>query len=229
MSAKIAFRVLTSYIQNEHDSGGYMSRKILIPVVVFLLIGSAQAGQIEISPFIGYTFGGGFDVTDVELARINFKSGTSFGVSAGYVFKERFQVEFMWHRQNTQLVGELLELNEEIPLADASLDQYQGNFLYHFGQPENPLRPFVLAGIGASHLDPDDNFDGLTKISYGFGGGIKYFFSPKFGLRLQGRYTPTYISSEDNQVICDPFGCFIGTERNYINQAEFTGGVFFRF
>jgi opacity protein-like surface antigen len=123
----------------------------------------------------------------------------------------------------------LLDTDAEIPLADANLDQYHANFLYHFGQPENPLRPFLLGGVGASHLDPDGSFEGFTKVSYAVGGGIKYFFTKKVGLRLQGRYTPTYITSEDNQVICDQFGCFIGTDRKYINQAELTAGAFFRF
>src|SRR5262245_27113265 len=185
-----------------------MFRKVQIAVILFLLAGSAQlrAGEIEISPFIGYTFGGGFDVTDVELAVIDLDSGVSFGASAGYVFKERFQVEFMWNRQKTELVGKLLELDEEIPLADANLDQYHANFLYHFGQPGKPLRPFVLAGVGASRLDPGGNFEGFTKVSYGVGGDVKYFFSEKFGRGLQGRYTPTYISPYANQVICDHFG-----------------------
>lgn len=208
-----------------------MLRKFLIAIVFFILFGSAPlwAGQIEISPFIGYTFGGGFDVTDLELARIDLKSGTSFGVSAGYVFKERYQLEFMWNRQDTALVGKLLDTDQDFPLADAKLDQYHVNFLYHFGQPSNPLRPFVLGGVGASRLNPDGDFDGFTKISYGIGGGIKYFFTEKAGVRMQGRYTPTYISSKDNQVICDQFGCFLGTERKYINQFELTAGAFFRF
>jgi opacity protein-like surface antigen len=195
------------------------------------MTGSSElwAGEIEISPFVGYRFGGGFDVNDLELAKIDLKSGVCFGATAGYIFKERFQVEFMWNRQKTQLEGELLESGNKVPLADANLDQYQGEFLYHFGQETDPLRPFLLAGVGASHLDPEGGFNGFTKVSYGVGGGIKYFFTKKFGLRLQGRYTPTYISSEDNQVICDQFGCFIGTDRKYINQAELTAGTFFRF
>lgn len=83
----------------------------------------------------------------------------------------------------------------------AAIDQYQANFLYHFGSEQNPLRPFLLAGVGAAHLQPDGDIDGFTKVSYGLGGGIKYFFTRQFGARLQARYTPTYIDSDDNQVI----------------------------
>src|SRR5262245_55161073 len=202
---------------------------VLIGFLFLLTSTELNAGEIEVSPFIGYRFSGGFDVTDLELARIDLKSGVSFGASSGYIMKDSYQFEFMWARQKTELEGELLNGGTQTKIADANLDQYHFDFLYNFGEPNKQFRPFFLAGVGASHLDPDGDVTGFTKVSYDLGAGIKYYLGPKWGLRLQGRYTPTYISSTDNQIICDQFGCFLGTDRHYINQGEVSAGAFFHF
>jgi opacity protein-like surface antigen len=202
---------------------------VLIGILFFLASTQLNAGEIEVSPFIGYRFGGGFSVTDLELARIDFKSGVSFGASAGYIIKDKYQFEFMWSRQKTELDGKLLNGNTDLKIADANFDQYHFDFLYNLGEETKQLRPFILGGVGASHLSPDGGVTGFTKVSYDIGAGIKYYFSKQWGLRLQGRYTPTYVNSTDNQVICDQFGCFIGTDRHYISQGDVSAGAFFHF
>jgi hypothetical protein len=206
-------------------------KTLFVSIGLLLILACTQlnAGEIEVSPFIGYRFSGGFDVTDLELARIDLKSGVSFGASAGYIWRDRYQFEFMWNRQKTELEGQLLDGSPEVKIADANFDQYHFDFLYNFGEETKQLRPFILAGVGASHLDPDGDVTGFTKVSYDIGAGIKYYLGKEWGLRLQGRYTPTYISSTDNQIICDAFGCFLGTDRHYINQGEVSAGAFLHF
>ena len=72
--------------------------------------------------------------------------------------------------------------------------------------------------------------DGGTRFSGTFGAGLKLFPGPRFGLRLEGRWTPTYIKSDAVGWWCDPFwGCYLVGNSQYANQFELSGGVTLRF
>ncbi len=56
------------------------------------------------------------------------------------------------------------------------------------------------------------------------------FPSPKFGLRLEARWTPTYIKSDPEGYWCDPYwGCYIVGDAEFSNQYELSGGIILRF
>ena len=59
---------------------------------------------------------------------------------------------------------------------------------------------------------------------------MKIFPSPNFGIRLEGRWTPTYIKSDPEGYWCDPYwGCYTFAEAEYSNQYELSGGIILRF
>jgi len=52
----------------------------------------------------------------------------------------------------------------------------------------------------------------------------------KFGIRLEGRWTPTYIKSDPEGYWCDPYwGCYTVADAEYSNQFELSGGITLRF
>jgi hypothetical protein len=56
------------------------------------------------------------------------------------------------------------------------------------------------------------------------------FPSPNFGIRLEARWTPTYIKSDAAGWWCDPYwGCYVVGDSQYSNQFEVSGGVILRF
>ena len=56
------------------------------------------------------------------------------------------------------------------------------------------------------------------------------FPSPGFGIRLEGRWTPTYIKSDATGWWCDPYwGCYVTENAQYSNQFELSGGIVIRF
>ena len=119
-----------------------------------------------------------------------------------------------------------------------SVRNYHGYLAYNFGDPDAAVRPYVLGGLGATQygtLDVnvggiDRSVDGDTQFSSTWALGVKLFPSPRFGLRLEGRWTPTYIKSDAAGWWCDPFwGCYVVGSAQYSNQFELSGGITLRF
>jgi hypothetical protein len=60
--------------------------------------------------------------------------------------------------------------------------------------------------------------------------GVKLYPSRSVGLRLEARWTPTYIKSDPTGWWCDPYwGCYAAGKAQYANQIELSGGITLRF
>ncbi len=208
-----------------------MRRNILTIVVLFLTGAVASWGQsIEITPFVGYKFGGSVPVQSdkIDVNKIEFDDSVSAGINAGFNFTEHFGVEFMWSRQPTKAVGILPGGGEFSQKADVNLDQYFGHILYTFRDEDAKLRPFIFGGAGATRLSGMGSSE--TRFGFDLGGGVKYFFHPNIGARLQARWTPTYLYSTVGGVWCDWWGwCYTIPNDHYMNQGEVSAGVIFKF
>ena len=59
--------------------------------------------------------------------------------------------------------------------------------------------------------------------------GVKFYPSPKVGVRFGARWTPDYIKSDAAGWWCDPFwGCYVVGDAQYANLLDLSGGVTFR-
>ena len=105
-----------------------------------------------------------------------------------------------------------------------SVAQLHGNAVRVFGAKDSRLRPFLFAGLGASFLSGRD-LQSETKLSFGIGGGVKYFLWKTIGLRGQMGYKPTLLNDEEAGRYCDPFGFCQGT----LHQFDLSAGVIVRF
>jgi hypothetical protein len=75
-----------------------------------------------------------------------------------------------------------------------------------------------------------EDLGGDTQFSSTWAAGVKLFPSPKFGIRLEARWTPTYIKSDAEGWWCDPYwGCYVVSDAQYANQFELSGGITLRF
>jgi hypothetical protein len=185
--------------------------------------------RFEVQPFVGYKFGG-----DLPLDRYNpwatyirFKDSVAAGITIGVNLSDNLGVEFLWNRQQTTVTGyDYAEIF--LHRMDAKLDQFHGNLLYTFRRGENKVRPFVLVGAGATRGAGERASD--VRFSFGIGGGMKYFVSPNFGLRLQARFAPTYLYSTPGGLWCDWWGyCTVAPNLTFFNQGDATIGWVFRF
>jgi opacity protein-like surface antigen len=191
-------------------------------LAILLLPSPSQAQRYEVAGLVGYTTPGNIDntarqVTDLEIAG-SFTWGGQFGV----FFSPHLGIEVSWAQQETQL-GLTTEAGSASPF-DIKAGQLHGNFVYQFSEEGARVRPYVLAGLGATFFRAD-NLESETKLSFAFGGGAKVFVQEHIGIKLQAKYNPTRLNGDDEANFCDPFG-FCQT---MLNQFELGGGMVFRF
>lgn len=100
-----------------------------------------------------------------------------------------------------------------------------GGGAYNWGGPGDTIRPFVSFGLGATHFSPEARVDSETRFSWSLGGGARFSLSDSLGLRLQGRWTPIYVNS-DEFVFCDWWGyCYVASDAQYLYQTELSAGL----
>ena len=207
-----------------------MASKLLVAVAC--VAGSAipaGAQRFEVQPFAGYTLTGDLplDRNNPRATFVRFKNNVSAGISLGINLNDNLGAEFLWSRQPTTITG--YDYGEVfLHRMDAKLDKFHGNFVYTFRHGEDRVRPFILAGIGATRGAGE--FASDVRFSFGVGGGLKYFFNPNLGLRLQARWTPTYLYSTPGGLWCNWWGyCSVSPTPTFFHQGDASLGFIFRF
>lgn len=203
--------------------------------------GWAQDTRFEISGNAGWTFSDGVSGDPILAGdgniydRLDPQDAFSFGFTLGYFVTPSVSLEFRWDRQSTKLEAGGTTTTE---IADFDVDNYHGGVAYHFGEEDAQVRPFLFIGLGAtsygnvefSALGQPRTIDGDTRFSGSASLGLKLYPGRSAGLRLEARWTPTYIKSDAEGWWCDPFyGCYVVGDAQYANQFEFTGGITLRF
>jgi hypothetical protein len=205
-------------------------RFLLVILLMAAVSTMSWAQKFEVMPFAGYRTSGSFDVTSLGYARFTIKDGLAYGLTLGFMPSQHAEIEFMWSRTDSDLVGNLVAT----PAVDQQVfklhtDQYHVNFLAMFPKPYARLVPYLLFGLGATYAKPPDA-GGETRLSWALGGGLKVMAGERLGLRFQAKWTPTYIHTKTGGIWCDWWGyCYAIPIDEYMSQGEFTGGIFFRF
>jgi opacity protein-like surface antigen len=206
-----------------------------------VLIVRAQDYRLELSANVGYTTSEGFGVQEGTVLQgildaFNPKSGFTWGAQLDVLPTPNFALGFLWSQQYSKLNGDIQNSDEDADFTDMLVHNYMGVFTYNFGDAESPFRPFIFGGLGATYYDPDAinglHIDSATKFASTWGGGVKFFATPRLGLKTGIRWTPTYIKSDPEGIWCSPFwvgACWVVGDSDYSNQLEFNGGVVFRF
>ena len=221
-----------------------MIRKVAVMFALCLIAASAAQAQdpkVEISGTAGWTFSDGVGGNGVVVPgvgtfdSIDPKDAFSWGARLGINLSPNVELGFLYDAQSTKLQ---LEGTSSVEFGDVTVRNYHGYFAYNFGDSDATVRPYVLGGVGATQYgsvsvnvgDTQRGIDSSTKISSTWALGLKAFPSPKFGIRLEGRWTPTYIKSDATGWWCDPYwGCYVTSNAQYSNQFELSGGIIVRF
>jgi hypothetical protein len=198
----------------------------------------AQEKRVEVNPFFGYTLSDGVTVDPFTAGgqvydSINPKSGISYGVQFGVFVTENIEVGFLWDQQESKLEAKNGTATE---FTDMTNSNYHGIFTYNWGDEDAPARPFLFGGLGATTFAPADiqgqAIDSDTRFSSTWGGGVKVYPSPSFGITATARWTPNYIKSDPAGIWCSPYwfyGCYVVGDAQYANQFEMSAGVSLRF
>ena len=196
----------------------FVASSILVACPTTLVL----AQSWETSGLVGYTPSSALDRRAPQLRQLDVSGGFTWGVQVARFFTPQWGAEVLWMQQSSaQRLGTAAGAADLFTL---TAGQMHGNVVYRFGGADARLRPFAFAGLGATFFRSDD-VRSETKLSLGFGGGVKYFFSRSVGVRGHVRYKPTMLNDTASGDFCDPFGFCQGT----LQQVEFAAGAVLRF
>jgi hypothetical protein len=228
------------------DKGADVEMNRLGLMIAVLVLGSAAAAtaqsKVEASILGGWTMADGVTGGPVTVADGNaydvvaLDDSPTWGASLGVNVTNNIEVGFLFLQQ---LSGMELRGTKITDVGDVSISSYHPYIALNLGDADASLRPYGFLGLGATHYGPvqftratgeTGETDGATQFSGTLGVGVKYFRSPRFGLRAGIQWTPTYIKSDASGWWCDPYwGCYLLTDAQYSNQLHLTGGITFRF
>ena len=222
------------------------SRIAMVTICSALVAVPAWAQRTEGSVSVGYSANDGI-ASDSRFLYGDFyqtagiDDGSSYNFTLGVYATRAVEFEFLFGRQDSDLSAH--GRHGSLVLTPTAVYNYMGNVVYNWADEDSVLRPFVFAGLGATHYSfgefllpqPFDlqRFrvdDSETRFSSAFGGGLKVYFTRYVGARFAVRVTPTYVTSTPGGVWCDPFyGCWPVTDDHYSTQFDTSVGVTFRF
>jgi opacity protein-like surface antigen len=207
----------------------------------------AQDKRFEVSVSAGYSVASGFDVNPVvingtAIDRIGVDSGFSWGLQGDYNVNENIGVGFLFSRQKSRLTVSSVA-GDQTNIVANPIYNYLGVITYNFRDGDSKLRPYAFGGMGVTEYAPGTltaipggsstpvsiNLENKAKFATTWGGGVKYFLTPMFGFKMQGRWTPTYIGSQPDGIWCNGFYCGVAENSKWSNQGEFVGGLIVRF
>ncbi len=169
-----------------------MRLKTLLLPALFLALATAASPALAQNRSESWEFGPylvGFDF-DSEI-EIEDKWGAGFRF--GYNFVPMHEIELSFEAVDTE--------DDVFHLIDVKVGQFHADYVFNFAfDRRQKVVPYLTAGIGAIRLEVDEPFlgsDEETDPLFNMGGGVRFFFTRQFNLRLDARV----ISFEGDNVI----------------------------
>ena len=194
-----------------------------IAVVACLLCwpGTSQAQTVEVTPFVGYRFGGGF-FERITGQPVDLDGAPAAGAVVNVRFRERgLFAEALFTHQEARV-----KFPAGSSLAPASwritVDHWQGGGLQEFGTSRR-ARPFLTGLLGLTRYAAEG--DNEIRFAVSAGGGVKLMPVRYFGVRLDGRVFATFADIDGRAVACSPVVCPVVLDADIIWQAEFSAGL----
>ena len=187
---------------------------------------SAQAQKLEITPFVGYQFGGAFedrfDFDNDDFDDLDLEESENFGLILDVALNQNVQLEFLYSRQETSFEPDSVFGRNAI---DLEVDYLHVGALYQWVPGQ--FRPYVVASAGATRFSPEV-LDRETRPSVSVGGGVKLFLGDHIGFRFEGRMYSTWID-DDDEVFCDDRYCFTYEDNVFLFQWDVKAGLIIAF
>lgn len=180
--------------------------------------------EVEVTPFVGYQLGGGFDTREGDL---KIDPNPNLGVVLSYRTRHDGLVELLYSRQATRI--ELEGILDSGSLFDLTVEYLHFGGLWEIESGRR--RPFLGLTLGGTRLDPDSpGVDDEWAFSVGISGGLKYFFTERLALRVEGRGLLSFFNSSGT-IFCGfpPGQCGLGVTGSSFAQLDLLAGLTIRF
>ncbi|MDA8142022.1 MAG: hypothetical protein M0036_25525 [Desulfobacteraceae bacterium] len=201
--------------------------RITVLMLTFLLGWSSFAGSterhFEIVPFTGIRAGGTFK-DSISNDTLMVDESMIYGLSLDWDYDATGQLQLLWSRQSSQIKtpsapGEKLSLN---------IDYYHFGGTYSWSD-DKYFKPYVACSVGATNFGPTDpGYNNELRFSMALGLGLKYFFTPRIGLLVEGRGYGTLMSGAGS-IFCSNGACQVSVAGDLFTQFEGRTGIVFRF
>lgn len=177
--------------------------KRLTLLALLLTLSVWSYGQVEISPYAGYTFGG-LTSYNYNGYRLRIDGSANYGGTIGYVLPtDGLTIELGYNHTKSTIKqdGGLIDIIEPTPINVNYITLgVQAPFMY-----SEQLVPYGLIALGAAQYNPTELKDDYWRFALNLGVGVKYYFTDVIGVKAQAKlYMPLYFGGFG-------FGCGIGT------------------
>jgi outer membrane protein OmpA-like peptidoglycan-associated protein/opacity protein-like surface antigen len=165
-------------------------RSTIVALVAAMLVATSPAfagggakGDVELGIYGGYAW-----LDDYGI--FHPKNGPLYGARLGYFFTPNWSLEASAQRISTKTEFDIVGAEN----VDVHLDAIRLNLLYNF-RPGEEIRPFLTAGYGYE-VSNVEGFGSSCDWGWNAGGGLRWFPSPHWNIRADGRYVSTKVSDE---------------------------------
>lgn len=210
-----------------------MRIKTLIAATLISLPLGAAAQSLELTPMIGYRWGGTLTAESNDLFNqdMDVDSAASYALLVDVPLGRHHQIELFVDHQSTQFGNDVLFAPPSPDRIDTDITYYHVGYVFQW-TPGN-LRPYVTASLGLASIDPDVPGIGREeRFSWSMGGGLKVLASEHVGFRLDTRIFGADTGSfsndwGDDHCHWDDDDCYDWS--NDLYQVEVKVGVVFSF
>lgn len=204
----------------ERDSN--LMKRILISGMFTLLVlavaARTEAQQIEITPFVGYQFGGELEEIDSEPVTRDLDQSPTWGLMLDFSVTSLDQVEVYYSRQGTDL-----DRGTDSAVG-VTIDHFQIGAIHQYA-PNRPIHPYIGISLGASKFVVAGESD--TRFSGSLSAGVKMVVSDHLGFRFDGRVFG--ISTGSSPITCSEELCIGYPDTSIIWQYTINAGVMIHF
>ena len=198
-----------------------MKKTLLLGILVVLLSATAapvEAQRIEITPFVGYQFGGELEEIGDTTTTLKLDQSFTWGLMLDYEIPDFGQVELYYSTQGT-------DLDRGIESAvGVTIDHFQIGVI-HLYTPNRPINPYIGITLGVSRFEISGDSD--SRFSGAIIGGMEVLFSDHLGFRLDGRVFG--ISTGSNPITCSEELCIDYPDTSIIWQYTVNAGLIIHF
>ena len=189
-----------------------------------------SAPRIEISPTIGYLWGGNLWDTDGTF-QVSVGDHLDYGLRAGWVASPHWTFEFDWTRVPTKLT--VRTPIDPPPPVSLDIDYLTPRIAYNF--LTGCIRPYVAGGLGGAIFDMPTGSNGYFTTTLAV--GVKAFLTPNFGARVEARGFASGVGDPPLGFACTTFVTDpdtgnvvpVSCAHDWIINGDVTAGIVFAF
>lgn len=185
-----------------------------VTILALLLVGSSAAltaAEFEITPFVGYRWGGGVDSDNSPLFTedVEIDNDSAYGLILGLRPTRGLIVELSADRQESRFVIDSNTLfGGSSTLFDVDTTYYQVGLGYNWAPGDGHVETFITGALGVASLNPDSpGAQTATEFSTSLGAGVKVWANPHVGFRfeLRGYWADTADADSCDVCVWDEF------------------------